>query len=176
MPWATHALQWPAQWVAKSQDEANPINAGLSSDWRLQLASMKSESLVIAGQPYRGEYVLGPCTHRPSHHESRECLKRSFEHHGRFDDWGEVVTRYPYRKVRMDHLLSREDCSGQPEPILRSIPGVRAGPKSRVPSPCCQGIIPQAPGLGFWVHIWIHFPRQGAKNARRCSGRGSPRK
>jgi len=20
-------------------------------------------------------------------------------------DWGEVVTRYPYRKVRMDHLL-----------------------------------------------------------------------
>ena len=23
-------------------------------------------------------------------------------------DWGEVVTRYPYRKVRMDHLLSRE--------------------------------------------------------------------
>ncbi|WP_309480038.1 transposase, partial [Brevibacillus agri] len=24
------------------------------------------------------------------------------------DDWGEVVTRYPYRKVRMDHLLSME--------------------------------------------------------------------
>ena len=24
-------------------------------------------------------------------------------------DWGEVVTRYPYRKVRMDHLLSREN-------------------------------------------------------------------
>ena len=23
-------------------------------------------------------------------------------------DWGEVVTRYPYRKVRMDHLLSKE--------------------------------------------------------------------
>lgn len=22
-------------------------------------------------------------------------------------DWGEVVTRYPYRKVGMDHLLSR---------------------------------------------------------------------
>ena len=22
------------------------------------------------------------------------------------DDWGEVVTRYPYRKVRLDHLLS----------------------------------------------------------------------
>ncbi len=24
------------------------------------------------------------------------------------DDWGEVVTRYPYRKVWMDHLLSKE--------------------------------------------------------------------
>jgi hypothetical protein len=23
-------------------------------------------------------------------------------------DWGEVVTRYPYRKVWMDHLLSKE--------------------------------------------------------------------
>ena len=38
----------------------------LSSDCRLQLVYMKSESLVIAGQPYSGEYVLGPCTHRPS--------------------------------------------------------------------------------------------------------------
>ncbi len=27
---------------------------------------MKLESLVIAGQPHRGEYVLKPCTHRPS--------------------------------------------------------------------------------------------------------------
>ena len=24
------------------------------------------------------------------------------------DDWGEVVTRYPYENVRMDHLLSKE--------------------------------------------------------------------
>ena len=39
----------------------------LSSDCRLQLAYMKAESLVIAGQPYGGEFVLGPCTHRPSH-------------------------------------------------------------------------------------------------------------
>jgi hypothetical protein len=45
--------------------------AGLSSDWRLQLAFMKPESLVIADQQCRGEYVPGPCTHRPSHHESR---------------------------------------------------------------------------------------------------------
>ena len=38
----------------------------LSSDWSLQLDSMKPESLVIVGQPYYGEYVPGPCTHRPS--------------------------------------------------------------------------------------------------------------
>ena len=47
----------------------------LSSDCRLQLACMKSESLVIAGQPYGGEYVPGPCTHRPSHHGSWLCPK-----------------------------------------------------------------------------------------------------
>ncbi len=36
-----------------------------------QLDSMKSESLVIAYQLRRGEYVPGPCTHRPSHDPSR---------------------------------------------------------------------------------------------------------
>ncbi len=49
--------------------------AGPSSDRRLQLASVKSESLVIADQLRRGEYVPEPCTHRPSSHESWECLK-----------------------------------------------------------------------------------------------------
>jgi hypothetical protein len=44
--------------------------AGLSSDRSLQLDSVKSESLVIPNQQRRGEYVPGPCTHRPSHHES----------------------------------------------------------------------------------------------------------
>ena len=44
--------------------------ADLSPDWSLQLDSMKSESLVIADQQCRGEYVPGPCTHRPSHHGS----------------------------------------------------------------------------------------------------------
>ena len=37
--------------------------------------SMKLDSLVIAHQPWRGEYVPGPCTHRPSSHGSREYLK-----------------------------------------------------------------------------------------------------
>ena len=27
---------------------------------------------------------------------------------GRISDWGEVVTRYPYGNVGMDHLLSKE--------------------------------------------------------------------
>ena len=45
--------------------------ASLSSDCRLQLACMKPELLVTAYQPRRGEYVPGPCTHRPSRHESR---------------------------------------------------------------------------------------------------------
>ena len=49
--------------------------AGLSSDWSLELDSMKLESLVIAHQPWRGEYVPGPCTHRPSSHGSRVDLK-----------------------------------------------------------------------------------------------------
>ena len=42
-----------------------------SSDCSLQLDSMKPESLVMAHQLRRREYVPGPCTHRPSHHESR---------------------------------------------------------------------------------------------------------
>ena len=73
--------------------------AGPSSDWRLQLASMKSELLVIADQQRRGEYVPGPCTHRPSHHESWLNPKsltqpaREGGANGRVDDWGEVVTR-----------------------------------------------------------------------------------
>ena len=46
-----------------------------SSDWSLQLDSMKLESLVIAHQLWRGEYVPGPCTHRPSSHGSLVGLK-----------------------------------------------------------------------------------------------------
>ena len=44
--------------------------ACLSSDWSLQLDSMKLESLVMPYQLRRREYVPGPCTHRPSHHGS----------------------------------------------------------------------------------------------------------
>ena len=51
------------------------VKLSLSSDCRLQLAYMKPESLVIAGQPYSGEYVPRFCTHRPSHQESIQRSK-----------------------------------------------------------------------------------------------------
>ncbi len=52
------------------EEEAN-AKAWPSSDWSLQLDSMKPESLVMVYQLRHREYVPGPCTHRPSHHESR---------------------------------------------------------------------------------------------------------
>ena len=55
--------------------ERESLKAVLSSDWGLQPDPMKLDSLVIAHQPWRGEYVPGPCTHRPSSHESRGHLK-----------------------------------------------------------------------------------------------------
>ena len=54
----------------RSREGERILKACLSSDRSLQLDSVKPESLVIANQLCRGEYVLGLCTHRPSHHES----------------------------------------------------------------------------------------------------------
>jgi hypothetical protein len=71
----------------------------LSWNRGLQLARVNVESLVTAGQHYRGEYVPGPCTHRPSRHESRQHLKPLAEPardggvEGGAGDWDEVVTR-----------------------------------------------------------------------------------
>ena len=60
----------------KPGGDAEPIpKTRLSSDRSLQLDSVKLDSLVIAHQPWRGEYVPGPCTHRPSSHESLGRLK-----------------------------------------------------------------------------------------------------
>ncbi len=73
--------------------------AGLSSDCSLQLDCMKPESLVIVDQLRHGEYVPGPCTHRPSRHGSCERPKSVPElatdqaAEGERSDWGEVVTR-----------------------------------------------------------------------------------
>ena len=60
---------------------------------------MKLELLVIPDQQRRGEYVPGPCTHRPSHAESRQHPKSVAQPlgegaaEGGAGDWGEVVTR-----------------------------------------------------------------------------------
>ena len=53
-----------------------------SSDCRLQLACMKLELLVTVHQLRHGEYVPGPCTHRPSRHGSWSRLKPMCEPQG----------------------------------------------------------------------------------------------
>ena len=58
---------------AARRSESQKVRLG--SDWRLKLASMKAGLLVIADQQCCGEYVPGPCTHRPSHHESEQHPK-----------------------------------------------------------------------------------------------------
>ena len=75
-PWATHVLQWSGQWAANSQGGANLIKPGLSSDCRLQLAGMKEESLVIAGQntavnPFPGLVHTARHTMEAGHARSR---------------------------------------------------------------------------------------------------------
>ena len=71
---------------------------------------MKLESLVIADQHaavntfpglvHTARHTMGVgCT------RSRRANLREAGVYGVVSDWGEVVTRYPYRKVGMDHLL-----------------------------------------------------------------------
>ena len=54
---------------------SKPPRASLSSDWGLQPDPMKSDLLVTAYQLRRRECVPGPCTHRPSSHESGQHPK-----------------------------------------------------------------------------------------------------
>src|ERR687890_618452 len=70
-----------ARWSESHQSQSK---FGSQSATRLREGGVASNR----GSACRGEYVPGPCTHRPSHHESR-----------------------PYLKVRLDHLLSREQVS-----------------------------------------------------------------
>lgn len=70
----THATMPATKGCEPARGSESP-KSGLSSDRRLQLACVKPESLVTAGQQYGGEYVPGPCTHRPSRHGSRLHLK-----------------------------------------------------------------------------------------------------
>ena len=59
----------------RSREAEEILKTGPSSDCRLQPAYTKPESLVMAHQLRRREYVPGSCTHRPSHHGSRSHPK-----------------------------------------------------------------------------------------------------
>jgi hypothetical protein len=71
------------------------------AQFRLQAATRLHEGGIASNRrsAYCGEYVPGPCTHRPSHHGSwprPKSLLQPFaeeDAEGRADDWGEVVTR-----------------------------------------------------------------------------------
>ena len=90
--WATHVLQWSVQRVATPQGDANLENR---SQFGLQAATRLHEAGVASnrGSERHGEYVPGPCTHRPSHHPSWRHQKSSADAEGVSDKGGEVVTR-----------------------------------------------------------------------------------
>ena len=74
---------------------------------------MKLESLVIADQhaavnTFSGLVHTARHTMRAGNARSRwpNLMEGAVE--GRTSDWGQVVTRYPYENVGMDHLLSKE--------------------------------------------------------------------
>ena len=72
--------------------------AGLSSDWSLQLDSMKLESLVIADR-HAAVNTFPGLVHTARHtmgvgFTRRRCANRKeAADHGKVSDWGEVVTR-----------------------------------------------------------------------------------
>ena len=77
------------------------LNPKSRSKFRLESATRLHEGGIASNRvsARRGEYVPGPCTHRPSHHESRQHPKpvaqpaRGGAVEGGVGDWGEVVTR-----------------------------------------------------------------------------------
>ncbi len=99
-PRATHTLQWPEERAAAQQWVANREGR---SQCRLGAATRPHEGGVASNRvsAERGEYVPGPCTHRPSRHGSREHLKSVGRPAVRWEaaaeggpgDWDEVVTR-----------------------------------------------------------------------------------
>ena len=98
MPWATHVLQWSLQRGAIPRGGANLKKR---PQFRLQAATRLYEVGIASNgrSAYCREYVPGPCTHRPSHHESWGYPKPVSQQlngaavEGRINDWGEVVTR-----------------------------------------------------------------------------------
>jgi hypothetical protein len=84
-----------------SEGDPEPILQS-RSQFGLQAATRLHEAGIASnrGSACRGEYVPGPCTHRPSHHESWQHPKPVVQPffgeeavEGGASDWGEVVTR-----------------------------------------------------------------------------------
>ena len=98
MSWATHVLQWSATEGSEAVRQSKPQKPDLSSDCRLQLACMKSESLVIAGQhtavnTFPGLVHTARHTTKVGNTRSRWGNRKEPAVEGGADDWGEVVTR-----------------------------------------------------------------------------------
>ena len=98
MSWATHVLQWYGTEGSKTARLSESLKAYLSSDCRLQLACMKSESLVIAGQhtavnTFPGLVHTARHTTKVCNTRSRWGNRKEPAVEGGADDWGEVVTR-----------------------------------------------------------------------------------
>ena len=87
------------------------LKANLSPDCSLKLDCMKLESLVIADQ-HAAVNTFSGLVHTARHTMGVGCSRSGYPnlregaYQGVAGNWGEVVTRYPYRKVGMDHLLS----------------------------------------------------------------------
>ena len=82
---------------------------------------------------------------------------------GRHDNWGEVVTRQPYRKVRLDHLLSKEK-EEVGVVLLSSCQGVHAMDRDRKQRPCLHGKL-----LSVKSHHKANGRARGdAKHCREC--------
>ena len=74
MRWATNVLQWQLQREAKPRGGANLQKLPQFGSF----SAIRKREVGIAsnrGSERRGEYVLGSCTHCPSHHGSRSRLK-----------------------------------------------------------------------------------------------------
>jgi hypothetical protein len=98
MSWATHVLQWALIERGEAARLSEPQKQALSSDCRLQLACMKSESLVIAGQhtavnTFPGLVHTARHTTKVGNTRSRWANRKEAAVEGGADDWGEVVTR-----------------------------------------------------------------------------------
>src|SRR5690606_28322765 len=87
---------------------------------------------------------------------------------GGADDWGEVVTRYPYRKVGMDHLLSTEHRrrAGAWRKRTQDLKPEPAGPiRSSVLREC-----PSKPHLENWIRERVRLPESAEEKRVRAHG------